>query len=165
MKKKILWGIVIILVVMQFIRPDHNTQEAGVVNAQAINQVYQMPENVHAVLKRVCYNCHSNNSEYPWYASVMPVGYWLNHHIEEGKEHLNFDEFGSYDLGKQDKKLKHVESAIQKGWMPLDSYKWMHPEAKMTDAEKESIMSWLAQTRKEIQAKPGYTPPKQNKND
>ncbi|MEY2836617.1 MAG: hypothetical protein RLZZ557_2279, partial [Bacteroidota bacterium] len=83
MLKKIVLGFVIILVVAQFIRPARNI--AATPSANNIANHYPVPEDVKGILAKACNDCHTNNTVYPWYASVQPVAAWLDHHVDEGK--------------------------------------------------------------------------------
>jgi len=103
MRRKILLIIIVILIGIQFIRPAKN-QSADVLTSD-ISHAYSVPQNVSVILKKACNDCHSNNTAYPWYAEVQPVAWWLNHHIEEGKNELNFNEFAAYAIPKEYHKL------------------------------------------------------------
>jgi hypothetical protein len=138
--KKIFIGLAVVFVAIQFIRPAKNADAA--ITANHIEQLYPVPENVHAILAKACYDCHSNNTRYPWYDNIQPVTWWLNDHIKEGKDELNFSEFGTYTLQRQAKKLKKSAHEVDEGEMPLSSYTIMHTDAKLTDAEKQVLMSW-----------------------
>jgi hypothetical protein len=126
---------------IQFIRPEHNvtrqTTEAD------INQILPMPERLESVLKRSCYDCHSNTTRYPWYAEIQPFSWWLAGHINEGKEELNFNEFGNYSPRKQQSKLKAIVNSVKDGTMPLGSYKLIHRNAKLSTTEKMLMISWM----------------------
>ena len=87
--KKVLVVLVVVLVLLQFYRPTKNV--ATEVSANAIDQHYTVPDNVDKLLRVSCYDCHSNNTVYPWYSNVQPVALWLDDHIRDGKKHLNFD--------------------------------------------------------------------------
>jgi hypothetical protein len=142
MLKKIGIGLLVVLVLIQFIRPAKNS--APGLSANDISLTYaSMPKDVHALLVKKCYDCHSHSTQYPWYASVQPMAWWLNSHIEEGKEHLNFSEFKNYDQDKAAEKLEEVSEAVTEGWMPLDSYTMIHKEAKITPQDAELINSWI----------------------
>ena len=95
-----------------------------------------------AILKKACFDCHSNNTVYPWYSHIQPIGFWLNNHINEGKEELNFSEFNSYENKKARKKMEKVISSQEKGWMPLSSYTLIHKDATLTSTEKTIIIDW-----------------------
>lgn len=142
--KKILIGILIVLIAIQFIQPARNKN--GQVLPTAISKMYSLPENVQATLKIACYDCHSNNTQYPWYANVQPVRSMLDWHIKEGKEELNFSEFGSYSHRRQINKLKAIANSIDDGSMPLSSYTLIHKNARLSPAEKISIINWARKT-------------------
>lgn len=140
MVKKILIGLLVIFIIIQFIRPAKNQTDAA--QPKDIAAVYPVPANVHEILKRACYDCHSNNTKYPWYNNVQPVTWWLNHHISEGKHELNFNEFVSYTKKKKRKRLNQVADAVTDGWMPLKSYLWIHKEAVLTKEESDAVAEW-----------------------
>lgn len=148
MMKKVLITILIILIVFQFIGPPKNNSEG--ISSNDISLVYGMPDAVHQVLVQKCYDCHSNSTYYPWYSNIQPIGWWLYSHIREGKEHLNFSEFGTYDNKKSNHKLEELSEAVTEGWMPLESYVWMHPQTKITPQETEMINNWIQSTGVEI---------------
>jgi Haem-binding domain len=139
MKKKIMIGLLVILVILQFVRPTKN--ESGN-TTNDISTKYPMPDSVKMIINKSCADCHSNKTEYPWYASVQPLYFWLDHHVVEGKSELNFNEFASYRIGKQNHKLKEVIEQIQKDEMPMSSYTVIHKEAKLTEVEKATLINW-----------------------
>ncbi|MCU0384185.1 MAG: heme-binding domain-containing protein [Cyclobacteriaceae bacterium] len=149
MKKKIVLALVAIVVIMQFIRPSLNQSEPIV--AGDISKVMAVPQEVHALLINKCYDCHSNNTNYPWYAHVQPVGWFLNSHVVEGKEHLNFSVFATYDAKKAAHKLEEVGEAFAEGWMPLDSYTLIHKDAKVTPEDVVLISNWLSKNNTSAQ--------------
>jgi len=152
MIKKILIVLVVLLVVIQFIHPARNANAK--VTDKDITHVATAPDSVLTVLKRDCFDCHSNSTVYPWYSQLQPVDWWLTHHIHEGKEHLNFSEFGAYPAQKQVKKLTQIAKSVREGWMPLDSYLWIHKNAIMTDGEKILVANWAESTIRQLSAKP-----------
>src|SRR3990170_2982997 len=97
--KKVLIGLLIVFVAIQFIQPARNSKQQGI--ASGITTQYNMPSNVEGLLRTACYDCHSNNTRYPWYANIQPMGWLLADHIKDGKAELNFDEFGSYPKRRQ----------------------------------------------------------------
>ncbi|MFI5196255.1 MAG: heme-binding domain-containing protein, partial [Chitinophagales bacterium] len=140
----------IALVVIQFFHPEKNAN--ATVSPQDITVMYPMPDSVHQLLQKACYDCHSNNTKYPWYFNIQPVAWWLNDHITEGKRELNFSEFGSRTLSKQAKKLKKLAKEVKEEGMPLDSYTWIHKEARLTDGEKNTIIDWATNLSQQIAA-------------
>ncbi len=147
--KIILLVLLAVLVGIQFIPTGLN--KGNVVSAKDISQVYPMPSRVEGILKNSCYDCHSNNTSYPWYNKIQPVAWYLGNHIAEGKKELNFNEFGSYSRRRQRSKLKAVANQIQDGEMPLKTYTFIHRDAKLTKEEKTMILNWVDETLKNTQ--------------
>ena len=147
MLRKILIGLVIVLIVIQFIQPEKNQSTD---HSKDIRTVYAIPAEVQAVLKQSCYDCHSNYTTYPWYSRIQPVAWWLQHHIDEGKEHLNFSEFASYTPKKQAHKLEETAELVENGEMPLNSYTWMHAGAKLSKEQAVLLTDWANGLRKDI---------------
>ena len=142
--------LLLVFIVIQFIRPAKNKSEG--ISGNDISKIYPVPQNVQAILKTSCYDCHSNNTVYPWYASIQPVAWWLNDHIQEGKKELNFSEFASYRIGRQYRKLDDVNKEVKEGEMPLDNYLWIHKYAKLDDQQKLALASWVVSVRDSIKA-------------
>lgn len=142
MTRKIIIGVLMVLLVMQLLQPEKNKAEGIAVDD--ISNTYKIPEAVHAVLVEKCYDCHSNNTRYPWYVHVQPIGWWLASHIKEGKDHLNFSVFKTYSANKATDKLEELSEAVTEGWMPLESYLWLHREAKVTPEETQLINNWIS---------------------
>ncbi|MEW5800444.1 MAG: heme-binding domain-containing protein, partial [Bacteroidota bacterium] len=109
--KQILTALLIVFVVMQFIRPDRNQ------NAESpqsdISKIYSIPDSVHTLLKNACFDCHSNNTNYPWYSNIQPMGWLIAKDIENGKAKLNFSEFGTLSPRKQRSRLQQIENQIK----------------------------------------------------
>jgi hypothetical protein len=125
---------------MQFFRPPKNLSTA--LPSHDISTIYPVPQHVNTILEKACNDCHSNNTNYPWYAHVQPIAWWLNDHIKDGKRHLNFNEFASYRPRKQYRKLEETIDEVKEGGMPLESYTFIHRNAKLTDEEKTALINW-----------------------
>ncbi|MDB5275156.1 MAG: cytochrome [Ferruginibacter sp.] len=93
--KKVLLVLLVILVIIQFIHPAKNSSSEDAMLVNDISKKYIIPQNVHDILKTSCYDCHSNNTVYPWYSKIQPVDWWLTNHINEGKREVNFSEFAT----------------------------------------------------------------------
>ena len=148
------WVLVVIataLVVVQFIRPAKNISNGPAVSN--IAQAYIVPPKVLAVLERSCYDCHSNNTAYPWYAEVQPVGWYLNKHIQDGKRGLNYDEYLTYRVMKQYRRFKDVIDKIESDEMPLPSYLLIHRYARLSGEEKQELVQWCTAMRDSLKAK------------
>src|SRR6266487_5330899 len=143
--KKILLALLIIFIAIQFIQPARN--EGGRVLPTDITRKYNLPENVRTIFKNACYDCHSNNTHYPWYSNIQPMGWLLTNDIKDGKAKLNFSEFGSYSRRKQRSKLREIEMSMRDGTMPLSSYKLMHKPARITADERTIVMDWARKTK------------------
>lgn len=140
MKKKLLWVVLGLIVIIQFIRPTKNNNPE--VSANHIYNMYATSNEVKTILDKACNDCHSNITKYPWYNNIQPVAWFVSHHVNEGKEHLNFSEFGTYNTKRQSKKLDEVIDEIKKGGMPLSSYTLIHKNAQLTIDEKATLTQW-----------------------
>lgn len=143
--KKIAWGLLIVLVLIQFLPRSINKSDK-ITPTDIVNN-YRVPDQVQLVLNRACYDCHSNNTRYPWYAHVQPFRLLLDRHIIDGKEELNFSMYGSYSKKRQFNKLKSIGESLEEGTMPLKSYRIMHADARLTEAEKAEVLKWVEDTR------------------
>jgi hypothetical protein len=149
--KTIVIIILAIFIIIQFFHPEKNVSATP--SGKNISTLYPVPQDVDTTLRKACYDCHSNNTRYPWYNNIEPVAWWLKSHIDDGKRSLNFDAFASYKISRQYKKLKDIIDEIKQGDMPLSSYTFEHKDARLTDAEKETIYDWCNALRDSIQAK------------
>lgn len=139
-----------ILVFMQLIPAKKNISTSEQPHQLALQ--YEVPQDVNLVLQKACNDCHSNNTKYPWYNNIQPVAFFLQEHIEDGKKHLNFDEFLSYTPKKQAHKLEEVVEMIEKGEMPLKSYTLIHGDARLNNNEKSLLINWAKNLRQKILA-------------
>jgi hypothetical protein len=155
MLKKILIGLLFVFIFLQFIRPTRNISDVS--SSNHFSTKYNIPENVETILQKACYDCHSNNTTYPWYTNVQPVGLWMQGHVNDGKDELNFSEFATYSPKKARHKMEECVDMIKEGEMPLPSYTWTHKDAILTQEEKTTLTDWASATAKkiEIDNKPG----------
>jgi hypothetical protein len=142
--------LITFFVLIQLYRPVRNNSQSN--GEKTLNQIYPVPKEVSQILSKACYDCHSNKTNYPWYANIQPVGWYISQHISEGKQELNFDEFGYYSIKRQKNKFKAIASQIEDNAMPLASYSRIHPEAELTKAEKELIVKWARSMSDSIQS-------------
>ncbi|WP_456420421.1 heme-binding domain-containing protein [Lutibacter sp.] len=151
MKSKIkITGIVLLVlfILIQFVPTNHNQSDVDENSDFVI--IYDSSIEIKQLLEVSCYDCHSNNTVYPWYNKIQPIAYLLENHISEGKEELNFNEFGNYSDRRKKSKLKSIISQIEKDRMPLWSYTLIHSEAKLTKEQKQKLISWLNDLRDSI---------------
>ena len=141
MVKKILVGLLLLTVIMQTLQPTRNISEGPFEND--ISKVYAIPTDVQNVLTQKCYDCHSNNTHYPWYIHIQPIGWWMASHIKEAKDDLNFNEFKTYNQKRAAHKLEELVEVVEDGSMPIKSYLWIHADAKVTAEETQAIKNWV----------------------
>ncbi len=142
--KKILLILLLVFIARQFIQPARNKN--ALVQQADIIQHFNVPANVAGILKTSCYDCHSNNTRYPWYANIRPIGWLLAKHVKDGKAELNFNEFTTYSQRRQLSKLKAIANSIKDGSMPLSSYTLLHGDAKLSKESQAVIINWTAET-------------------
>jgi len=127
--------LVIVLIGSQAIRPARtNPPVTGEINA---------PPEIKSILKKTCYNCHSNETVRPWYSQVAPASWLLVYDVSNGRKRVNFSEWSSLPPQRQAKKLKKAEEDIKEGEMPLWYYLPLHPEARLSEADKSTLEAWL----------------------
>lgn len=133
--KKFFWLIIIILIGLQFY-PVEKTNPP-------VDEKLELKANaeVKAVFKRACYDCHSNQTVWPWYSNIAPASILLADHVEEGRSELNFSEWRSYSRDKKMHKMEEIWEEIEEGEMPLKGYSVVHG-IELTEEEKALIKDW-----------------------
>lgn len=131
----------IALIAIQFFPKKYNQSET--IPASDFIATYNPPKDVEAILRASCYDCHSNNTEYPWYNKIQPVNWYLADHVDEAKSELNFNEFGDYSQKRKDHKLEEAIKEVKNDKMPLEEYVWLHQEAGLSGLDKKTLMDWL----------------------
>ena len=133
--------VVAIVLVIQVIPVERNV--STVPPGQSFEKTEKVPANVDAILKVSCYDCHSNNSRYPWYSELQPGAWFMAQHIKKGRDELNFDEFNNYSKRRKKAKIKSIISQIEKDEMPLRSYRMMHGNARLSADEKKELLDFF----------------------
>jgi len=146
--KKVILIIAGLFILIQFIRPAKN--ESSAPTPLSLKAQYGLPDSIDRVLKVACNDCHSNHSTYPWYDEIQPVTWFVTYHISGGKRHLNFDEFASYPIKKQVKRLKDIVKTLEADAMPLHSYSRVHRDARLNAAQKQLLCDWATSLGKQI---------------
>lgn len=100
------------------------------------------PPEVKAILKTACYDCHSNETKWPWYSSVAPISWMISDHVKEGREHLNFSNWENLYSGKKAEFKKEIWEEINGGKMPLTTYTYLHPSSNLDQMQKLTIKQW-----------------------
>ena len=148
--KKIGLGVLILFVLIQFIPGKKNIGETGGPNA--IDKVVTVNPQVAQILATSCFDCHSNNTKYPWYSAIQPFWFIMDKHVVDGKDELNFSEFKSYTKKRKLHKLDEVVEMLDNDEMPLKSYTIIHGNAKLSIEQKEQLKQWVKTAQQEIKA-------------
>lgn len=167
MIKKILkWSVIVLaagFVIIQLVRPARTNP--AVDTSKTIQSHLQVPADVDAILKRACNDCHSYETQWPWYSQVAPVSWLVINDVNDGRRHLNFSEWGTYDAKKADHKLDEIEEEVEQGKMPIPMYVSMHPEAKLSDEDKRTIHDWAKGERNRLRGAKEETIDKKDEED
>lgn len=150
-------ALLVILVVIQFIPTEKNTGD--MMGPNHISTLVPVPENINQILVTSCNDCHSNSTVYPWYSRVQPVGFWLDHHVDEGKGELNFSEFATYKKKRQLHKLDEIVEMIEEQEMPLSSYTLIHGDAKLSIEQQALLVNWAKETKALLNDSTSHTAP------
>lgn len=133
--------VLVIFVGIQFVPTEKNQSDfAPKTDFLLVNNT---PETIGQLLMVSCYDCHSNNTEYPWYNKIQPVAWFLEEHVNEGKKELNFNEWDAYSDRRKNSKLNSIISQIEDDEMPLYSYTLIHRDAVYSDSEKEMVIEYM----------------------
>lgn len=144
MIKKILIAVIVAFVVIQVI-PVERTNPP-------ITQDLNPPQNISVILRASCYDCHSNETKWPWYAYVAPVSFLVTGDVSKGRKHLNFSEWDKYDEKKREKILEEIIEEVEAGEMPLSNYIITHPEAKLEQSKIVQLKEWVTSGGGEVQS-------------
>jgi hypothetical protein len=142
----------ILFLLMQFYQPARNINFGQDITVN-FTKVYNVPKNVKTILRTSCYDCHSNNTNYPLYSYIQPARFFMESHIKEGKENLNFNEWGNYSSRKQKNKLDRILKQIKSNEMPLASYTLIHRNAILTPTQKVEVINWIQKTSDSLSSK------------
>ncbi|HSZ72165.1 MAG TPA: heme-binding domain-containing protein [Cytophagaceae bacterium] len=141
MTKKIIIGIILLLVAIQVIRIDKTNPPVD--KSKDFITLTHPSEEIRAMLVTSCYDCHSHETTYPWYSNVAPASWFLKNHINDGRKHLNFSTWSDYSEKKQQHKLEECIDEVKEGEMPLTPYTWTHQHAALTPNQQEKLAAWF----------------------
>lgn len=133
-------GLIAVIIILQFFRPEQNNApfDPELDMLALVSPQEEMAE----LIRNACYDCHSNQTRYPWYSLISPVSWYLNKHIVEGKEDLNFSEYGKLEKSDKIGVLADFCDVLDAGTMPLQSYRLLHKDARLTKEEREMLCEW-----------------------
>mgnify|MGYP000497978602 CR=1 FL=1 len=144
--RKILIGLLIVLALIQFIRIDKTNPET--VAKDQFHAVEEAPDEVAGIMKRACFDCHSNHTKWPWYSNVAPLSWFVGKHVREGREELNFSEWASYDSKRRHHKLEECMEEVGEGEMPLKGYVVWHDEALISPEDTATLFPYFRKLMK-----------------
>ena len=133
----------IALVVIQFIPVEENKQ--GYQSVLAFEAETNVSHELAEIFRANCYDCHSNQTQYPWYSALAPINFWLDEHVRDGKKHFNVSQWSEYSVKRKDHKLEELIEEVEETEMPLPSYTWVHGD--LTENERQTLMDWAQMTR------------------
>jgi hypothetical protein len=139
--KVILLVLAVAFLTAQFVRPE--------LSNPPVDPMHELraPANIQPILERSCNDCHSSRTRFPWYSRISPLSWWLKDHIDEGRRELNFSEFATYKPRRKAKKFEEICEQVKEGEMPLWEYLPVHPSAKLSDADRETLCTWAKSER------------------
>ena len=140
--KRILIGLVVVVAALQLFRPERTNPPVN--PAQAVQAGAVVPPDIDAILRRSCYDCHSNETRWPWYSGVAPMAFGVVEHVTEGRSEMNFSQWGTYPAKKRTELVEKMCEEVREGKMPLKQYLWLHRDATLSEADWKSVCDWSA---------------------
>lgn len=146
--KKIFYSILALFAILQLFQPDRNVSTENFKTDLANH--YHIPDTVETLLNNICYDCHSNNTDYPWFINIQPIGWYIQSKVDKGKTKLNFADFGNLTKKEAVDKLDNIQEVMKKNTMPLHAYKWANKDANLTIEQRNAIANWALSLSKQI---------------
>jgi len=149
--KKILVVLLVAFIMIQFFPIDKTNKPVN--PGMDFLKIKKTSPEISKLISNSCYDCHSDETKYPWYSSIAPVSWWLKNHVDEGRKHLNFSIFATYEPKGQIHKMEECVEMLEKHEMPLESYYLGHQDAKITDAERQELIQYFKREIEETKIK------------
>lgn len=149
--KKIIVIVLIAFIMIQFFPIDKTNPPAT--PGMDFLRIKDTPPEIAKIISTSCYDCHSNETKYPWYSSIAPSSWFLKNHVVEGRKHLNFSTFAVYEPKRQAHKLEECIEMIEKKEMPLESYYIGHQDAKLTDQQRLELVTYFKKVKEDTERK------------
>lgn len=150
--KKTLIILAILFAVAQFFRPEKNSGEMA--SMDYFYEDTKPPTEVKRILEVSCNDCHSDVTQYPWYNNITPMNYWLAEHINDGKKHFNISKWEGNSTKRKDHKFEELIKMVDTKEMPLESYTWMHRDAKLPNEQRALLIEWAKRVRLKYSLEP-----------
>jgi hypothetical protein len=140
--------LVILFMLIQLVRPERTNPPMNPVHR--LESVLTVPADVRSLLRAACYDCHSNETAWPWYSNISPVSWLIARDVNGGRRQLNFSEWGTYESRSQIGRLEQIVTELSDERMPLPIYLPMHPEAQLTGEERDRLTTWARSERERV---------------
>ncbi len=111
-------------------------------NNPPVIQAVNAPAEIQKILKTSCFDCHSNETVWPWYSRIAPASFLITHDVNDGRKHLNFSDFSEMDAFDSTDVAEEIIEALEDGKMPLPPYLMLHPDARLSDSQVKALISW-----------------------
>jgi cytochrome c553 len=147
--KKIIVVVLVAFIIIQFF-PIDKTNPPPTPGMDFL-KIKNTPEKIAHIIKTSCYDCHSNETAYPWYTNISPASWWVKNHINEGRKHLNFSTFAVYEPKRQLHKLEECIEMVEKKEMPLESYYLGHQNAKLSDEQRAELSQYFKKVKEDTE--------------
>jgi hypothetical protein len=147
--KKIIVIILVAFILIQFF-PIDKTNPPPTPGMDFL-KIKNTPDKIARIIRTSCYDCHSNETTYPWYANISPASWWVKNHINEGRKHLNFSTFAVYEPQRQLHKLEECIEMVEKKEMPLESYYLGHQNAKLSDEQRTTLIQYFKKVKEDTE--------------
>ena len=150
--KLIAVALAVVFAAAQFVRPER--RNPPVASGASVEERAGLTPEARAVLERSCMDCHSNRTRWPWYSNVSPVSWWVTDHVNHGRRHLNFSEWGKYGHEETDALLDDICKTATSGFMPLGSYTIVHRGARLSQEDVKTLCDWTAAEQRRLASLP-----------
>lgn len=155
MPKILKWSFIVVAVIFtaaQVVRPARTNPPVEV--SRTAQAHLNISSEVESIFRRACYDCHSNETRWPWYSNVAPASWFLTDHVDHGRKHLNFSDWAQPERHTADKnaarQLDEIYKEVKGRGMPLGTYLILHPDAKLSDQDIKVICDWVESERKRL---------------
>ncbi len=138
--KRVILALVVLFVITQFIRPPRTNPPVD--PTLEINASQSAGPAVHSIFVRSCNDCHSNLTVWPWYSSVAPASWLLTYDVNKGRSAMNLSQWGAYSVEKRNDLMREICKEVSNGEMPDSAYTLVHPVARLTDADVQTVCGW-----------------------
>jgi hypothetical protein len=139
----LMFALILLFGAIQLIRPERTNPPVD--QNLVVQEHLQIPTEIGAILRRSCYDCHSNETVWPWYSAVAPASWLVADDVAEGRKRMNFSEWGSYKMGKVLSVLEGICEETSEGGMPLKQYVLLHPSTGLSELEVKALCDWSEQ--------------------